>query len=78
MGSPWPSKTYSGSCSLEKGGQRVELAMRHGELAGASGGGVDRPCALQPPTELWGAPGGGEVTRAVVSKGEEAGPPPRC
>lgn len=49
--------------------------VRHGELAGVSGGGMDRPCApvLHPQTELWGVLGGGQVTKAVVSKEWEAG-----
>lgn len=44
-GVPLASKTFSGSLNLEKRGQRIALAVRHGELAGASWGGVDRPCA---------------------------------
>lgn len=49
--------------------------VRHGELAGVSGGGVGRPCApvLHPLTDLCGAPGGVQVTKAVVSKEWEAG-----
>lgn len=41
-GVPLAIETYSRACNLEKKGQRIAF---WGDQAGASGGGVDRPCA---------------------------------
>lgn len=70
-GVPLVSKTHSWPSDLKGRRQRIELAVRHGELAQVSGGDVDKPYApvlLLPASS--GVPlEGREVTRAVASKG---------
>lgn len=74
---PLAGKTHSGSSELEERGQRIELAVRFGELAQASGGGVDRPRALPVLHLPTHQPTNSEVplvrARRPLSSGGEAG-----
>lgn len=66
-GVPLVSKTHSWPSDLKRRRQRIELAVRHGELAQVSGGDVDKPYA---PVLLLPASSGVPLeARAVASKG---------
>lgn len=61
MGFPWPKRLIQGPLPWRKEGKRIELVVRHGELAQqASGECGQAMCSCSPPTE---------VTSVVISKG---------
>lgn len=69
-GVPLVSKTHSRPSKLKGRRQKIELAVRHGELTQVAGGDVDRPYApVLLPASSEVPLDGGEVTRAVASKG---------